>query len=281
MTYLAPTDISEGDRMTDHWERALSREPLAREAGTLIYAASVDSAKKRFGTGFFSKVVDRVYADHDRSHLVRRKLDGLYRQLAGPEGLGLNFGSGRSPRRDRIVNLDVYRSESVDVVYDGVEIPFKNATFDLIVSQEVFEHIREPAAALEEVARVAKAGAVMFLQLPFILGYHSKPDDFWRFTKVGIEHFVQSGGHFELIETGIAVGHGTALHRILVEFMATTFSALSLRLYRPAKLAAAVGFYWLKLFDYLTPYCKERDRIPGGYYVIARRSEKTDHSSAS
>jgi SAM-dependent methyltransferase len=202
---------------------------------------------------------------------VRRRLEQLFTLLSAQDGLGLNFGSGRSAHIDRIVNLDVYRGDNVDVVYDGRVIPFADATFDLVISQEVFEHIASPATALDDVARVMKPGARLFLQLPFIIGYHSIPGDYWRFSATGIRVFVESTGKFEVVESAMALGHGTGLYRIIVEFVAVTASALAGFLYRPAKLAAAILFYWIKFFDLLTPFASEPDRIAGGYYVVAVR----------
>lgn len=40
-----------------------------------------------------------------------------------------------------------------------------------------------------------------------------------------------------------------------------------------SKATAAVFLYPLKLFDVLTPAATEKDRIPGGYYCVARKRD--------
>ena len=254
------------------WQEKLSREPLSQSNETLFFVeAPLMDSGRRFGRGFSGRLVEWVYADHNRSRKVRKQLGKLHESLRMTDSVGLNYGAGRSARVAGMVNLDVYPGDAVDVVYDGDEIPFRDATFDVIISQEVFEHIADPQAALDEVARVAKPGAQFFLQLRFIIGFLSPPGDYWRFTSRGIQIFVESTGKFRVIESGIASGHGTGLHHILVEFVAVTASAVARGLYRPAKLAAALLFYWIKLFDHLTPLASECDRIPGSCYVVAVR----------
>jgi len=259
--------------MAIDWHQKLSRAPVSRTERALVFADALpEDSERRFGRGAVAKLVEAIYADHNRSRKVRQRLAALHRHLRDNDGLGLNFGAGRSGKVDGVVNLDVYPGEQVDVVYDGRTIPFEDATFDVVISQEVFEHIADPQAALDEVARVAKPGAQFFLQLPFVIGFHSVPGDYWRFSSTGIRLFVESTGKFRVIESAIACGHGTGFYRILVEFVAVTASALGGFLYRPAKLAAAILFYWVKLFDLITPLTSEPDRIAGGYYVVAVRT---------
>jgi SAM-dependent methyltransferase len=254
------------------WESRLTALPNKRIGDALIFAASFD---QEIEGGWFGRlvslIVDRVYLGHNRSRAVRRTLDGLTAELARNGGLGLNFGSGNSKRRANIINLDIYLTGTVDVVYDGSTLPFEDESFDFVMSQEVFEHIPDCHAALREISRVMKKGAKFYLQLPFIIGYHGIPHDYWRFSASGIETFVESQATFNILEKGMSVGHGTGLYRVLVEFFATTASALASVLYKPVKMGCAILFYWVKWFDLLTPFASERDRIAGGYYVVAER----------
>ena len=44
---------------------------------------------------------------------------------------------------------------------DIFHLPFKDSTFDLVLSLEVLEHLKEPREALSELLRVAKSGVVV------------------------------------------------------------------------------------------------------------------------
>jgi 2-polyprenyl-3-methyl-5-hydroxy-6-metoxy-1,4-benzoquinol methylase len=49
---------------------------------------------------------------------------------------------------------------------DAQNLPYATSSFDIIVSCETIEHLPDPAAALREMARVARPGARLFLTTP-------------------------------------------------------------------------------------------------------------------
>lgn len=49
---------------------------------------------------------------------------------------------------------------------EGVKLPFPDASFDVVVSLDVFEHIPDPDAHLDEVGRVLRPGGSYLLQTP-------------------------------------------------------------------------------------------------------------------
>ena len=120
--------------------------------------------------------------------------------------------------------------------------------------------------------RVLKRGGFLYLQVPFVIGYHPGPTDFWRFTKEGVREILARSG-LECVEIRVAVGGGTGFYRILVEFAATLASRISARLYFPVKAGSAILCFplkWLDRFLITGPQC---DRIAGGYLAIARKQE--------
>lgn len=48
------------------------------------------------------------------------------------------------------------------------EMPFEDASFDVIMMEDVLEHVTDPAAALEECARVLRPGGRLFARFPSI-----------------------------------------------------------------------------------------------------------------
>lgn len=55
-----------------------------------------------------------------------------------------------------------YDSKEADLLADGHAIPFREATFDAVLSYAVLEHLYNPQLALREVARVLRPGGVFF-----------------------------------------------------------------------------------------------------------------------
>ncbi len=82
-------------------------------------------------------------------------------------------------------------------------------------------------------------------QVPFIIGYHPGPNDYWRFTKEGMAQlFVDPA--WQMLNLDTSVGHGTGAYRIAVECVAVTASLVSNALYIPAK-GCSLPWLWLLL----------------------------------
>ena len=134
--------------------------------------------------------------------------DRLWNGTGQSRVLDLGCGDGRSldlfRRRDPSVDwagIDIQdcpavrertRSGGTFAVYDGVDIPFGSATFDLIYSKHVLEHVRRPAELLRSVRRALKpegyyAGSVSQLE-----PYHGY--SFWNYTPLGFKEVVEEAG---------------------------------------------------------------------------------------
>jgi len=220
--------------------------------------------------GWRARFVRGVYADQNDARAVRRALTRVLSAADG--GRRLNVGSGATRLGQGVVNLDRRAAWSTHVVGDALALPFAAGTFHLVVSQETIEHVLDPFLAAREMARVMAKNGVLYLQLPFVIGYHPGPEDYWRFTRAGIGQLVlQAGLRVETLEQSVSGGTGS--YRILVEFVAGFFAAAWPALYWPAKAAAAVLLYPLKWLDGWMQRGAQRDRIAGGYFVIARKLE--------
>lgn len=66
---------------------------------------------------------------------------------------------------------------SVDVVADGSNLPFKDATYDYVISSHVIEHIFDPIKAVKEWLRVIKPGGYIFTIAPLkeSVPYENRP----------------------------------------------------------------------------------------------------------
>jgi SAM-dependent methyltransferase len=185
-------------------------------------------------------------------------------------GIGLNVGSGDTDLHNRLINTDLYRTQATDCVANALALPFPDAAYDLVISQEAVEHIVNPFAAVNEMVRVLKPDGLLYLQVPFVIGYHPGPEDYWRFTREGVGALLDGAGL--RCETLVpSVGAGTGLHRILVEFTAGIAARIIPQSYRAVKGVMALLFYPLKWLDGWLMGGAHADRIPGGYLAIGRK----------
>jgi len=222
---------------------------------------------------FRYRFVKAIYGDQNNSNAVKRQLINLFNNFDSVTQKALNVGAGSTRVHPDIINLDLEEGLNTDVIGSIEKIPFPNNHFDIIVSQEVLEHVRDYSLAVIEMKRVLKPGGKIYCQLPFIIGYHPGPHDFWRFSKEGIEQiFTQHG--FEIENTGIAVGPATGFYRILVEFSAILMSKL-FRGYHLFKGFFALLYFPIKFLDIVLNNSKEADRIAGGYFIVLEKPKNT------
>jgi hypothetical protein len=211
-------------------------------------------------------IVRKIYADHNDSAAVKRTLAALIAALPA-DGVGLNIGAGNTRLGGNIRNLELEAGPGIDLVGSVEALPMEDASVDLVITQEVLEHVRDPFGAMREIARVLKPGGKAYVQLPFMIGYHGCPDDFWRFTHSGMDELASRAG-LQVLERGATVGPATGFYRILVEFVAIFGSLFSHHLYRPAKGVAAIVFYPVKWLDPLLARSGEAHRIGGGFFRV-------------
>ena len=120
-----------------------------------------------------------------------------------------------------------------DVVYSGGTLPFRDASFDTVLSVQVLEHTPRPAALLAEMCRVLAPDGLLILTAPFQFRLHEQPHDYFRYSPHGLRHLCAEAGLevFEVVPLGslwTVIGHKLN-------------SYLSLRVARAGQLAQKMG----------------------------------------
>ena len=108
-----------------------------------------------------------------------------------------------SPNCELYIGLEksntIHGLDKVDILADSLSLPFKNLSFDNLVSFQVMEHVPEPLTFLSEAFRVLKPGGNFFFTTPFMWGEHEEPFDYFRYTRYGIRYLAEKAG-FEVVE---------------------------------------------------------------------------------
>lgn len=92
-----------------------------------------------------------------------------------------------------------------------------NATYDVVVCTQVFEHLHSPLVAASELFRITKPGGLVFVTAPHLCPFHGSPADFYRYTHIGIRQVLTTAG-FDVVAiekagnvmTSVAVFEGFA-----------------------------------------------------------------------
>jgi hypothetical protein len=75
--------------------------------------------------------------------------------------------------------------------------------FDLIIAEQVFEHLLYPYRAAKNVYKMLNNGGYFLVTTPFLIKYHPMPNDCTRWTEMGIKYFLaEAGFEIEKVSTG-------------------------------------------------------------------------------
>jgi SAM-dependent methyltransferase len=86
-------------------------------------------------------------------------------------------------------------------VCDLSNIPKPDAIYDAILNTQVLEHVPYPQKIIDEFYRVLKPNGKLFLTAPQQWGLHEEPNNFFNFTRYGLELlFKNAGFSIEYIE---------------------------------------------------------------------------------
>jgi SAM-dependent methyltransferase len=202
-----------------------------------------------------------------KTHPSRRRIP-LFVEHLGPDATILNLGSGRTTFGPRVVNLDIGPLSAVDVVAVGEQLPVQSASLDGVITQGVLEHVPDLPATLAEIDRVLRPGGLVYHEAPFIQGYHASPNDFRRFTAVGMRELAPG---YDVLEQGVAVGPSSAMMWIASEYLALLFSLGNETLLKVGRR----GFPWLlsplKFADAWLEGHPRADLIASAFYIVAQK----------
>jgi ubiquinone/menaquinone biosynthesis C-methylase UbiE len=77
------------------------------------------------------------------------------------------------------------KAEIIEVCYPDVDmqnLPYADASFDVVISDQVIEHLENPTKAVRETYRVLKKGGLTIHTTCFLNAIHEYPKDYWRFS---------------------------------------------------------------------------------------------------
>ena len=85
-----------------------------------------------------------------------------------------------------------------DIRWDGVRMPFADATFECAIATEALEHIPDIPLFLAETYRVLKPGGTFFFTTPFLWPLHEIPHDEYRLTPFATKRLLGDANFMEI-----------------------------------------------------------------------------------
>ena len=135
----------------------------------------------------------------------------------------LDVGSGPKPYEPlfaacaaEYVGVDPAGSDLVGTVED---IPVEDASYDLVLCNQVLEHCADPPQAVRELRRVTAPGGRVLASTHGVQVYHPAPDDLWRWTHTGLERLFGDNGDWGGVTVRPGSGTAACVGMLLGTFM--------------------------------------------------------------
>jgi len=140
------------------------------------------------------KLVDVLLFFHHRR--TRAILVNLAKSLASPLGIVLEIGSGAKSRKtlfsmSTFISTDLVRGDTVDILQTAAHLSFRDQTAQLVLCENVLEHVFEPERVIQEIHRVLCRDGLLFLVTPFLFPLHDAPHDFFRYTEYSLRRLLR------------------------------------------------------------------------------------------
>src|SRR3989304_434228 len=184
-----------------------------------------------------------------------------------PAGARLcDIGAGGGRITPETFTIDGHVSENVDLVCDIHSVPLPDESFDCVFCTGTLEHVKDPARALSEICRLLKKGGGGHIEVPFMRAYHADPEDYWRWTLMGLKLFCGNAGLKEGA-SGSHIGPSGALNWVANEDLLWPLAHGVVG----NAAAAAARLLPLKYLDYLLIRKGSAERIASGFYFVGRK----------
>ena len=124
-----------------------------------------------------------------------------------------NYRSIFIDRGHSYTGTDLEIGENVDIIMEPYIVPFKNRSFDIVISGQTLEHVENLHRFIIEAARVLKIDGLMCMIAPTSFPFHQHPVDCWRFFPDGMTFLMRDIAKLQVLESKIRIGDCVGIAR--------------------------------------------------------------------
>jgi SAM-dependent methyltransferase len=168
--------FSEQAQIRENRIRSILRDDMPHKKDGRIFDFLSDELRKQFNIIDTNNVSSNLYDGNALALIVKH-----------PKGLVLDCGAGSRPDYyENVVNFEIAAYPSTDVRGVGEILPFKDETFDAVISSAVLEHVKDPFLCAREIIRVLKPGGELMCCVPFLQPMHGYPHHYYNMSEQGL-----------------------------------------------------------------------------------------------
>jgi len=166
---------------------------------------------------------------------------------------------------DEYIGVDIDNNEA-DIVANAESLPIKSNSIDIVLCNQLIEHVSEPTKIIVEINRILKEEGILILTAPQMGRLHGEPNDYYRYTKWGLKYLLEENRmKLEIIEShgGIFRAIGSHLNFFIIDYFGRSIYLKGVLRYTVIN----INNFVFNFLDKLIPW--EKDTL--GYNIIAKK----------
>lgn len=200
-----------------------------------------------------------------------RDLHNFVKENNPSEKVVVHLGSGNTRFHKDILNLDIIGYGNVNIIADITKIPLQSGSVDAVILDSVLEHVKQPDVVTKEVLRILKPQGNLFVSIPFMMGFHACPDDYYRWTEEGAKILLQD---FKILKLKAEGGPTSALLWIFQEWLSLVLSFGIKPLHIFWYIFLMVTTWPFKYLDIVLNKYEYQNKISSAFIIICKKNDQ-------
>ncbi len=200
--------------------------------------------------------------------------DSLLKSSRFAHGKLLDVGCGKMPYKSiflpkvrKYIGIDK-NSDEADIRADFLKttIPFKS--FDTILCTQVLEHAPDPQKLLAKMNKILKRGGVLILTAPFTGYMHEVPNDYYRYTKYGLQYMLKET-NFKVVYIRAEGNWLASIGQEIISYLEPTYNRFLLKY--PKRLLQLIVLLLIRVVSHLPERFTKSQYSVINYLVVAKK----------